>query len=246
MITSSRTWVQLIEYCRNRIEKIRREWVAWRPPHGQNPKPPLDRQFQFASDTVSAILSEMKQGRPLQAMALARILFELTNRLAWASMMPNGYPRLLAYWHEEARKFCTDAIESRLLDGEREREFRNACEKITTLQQELNAEPAPRNFICVLRQIAQLAEQNGGEGFPWHRMVYGFYRDLCRAAHANLVLFGSEWTIPNLGRPVVMHVANATAGLVWAQKRFMNEQLCEIGRQEMTNLVDEARRVSLE
>ena len=243
MSTSSRTWGELIGYCRERVEQIRQEWLAWQPARGEGRKPPLGKTLQFAGDTVCAIEVEMEHERPLQAMVLARVLFELTTRLALASMEADGFKRLLAYWLKEDEKLAESVLETRLLNEKRSREFQSALARIKSSLAKLQVKPAPRSMNCVLREISKASGAGAGGDFPWDERTYCRYRDLCRASHGNVLNFDYPWTLRKLGKPVVMDVAYATVGLLWTLKRFMKQELSEADVQEMKRLPDEASAI---
>jgi len=243
MSGASGTWQEVMRYCRGRIQQLADEYQHWQPAPGEGRKPPLGKLLQFAGDTVFAIEVEMEHERPLQAMVLVRVLFELTNRLALASMQVEGFKRLLAYWLEQDKRLAEEVLESSLFDHERRQEQQVALEQIRSSLDSLakqKVKAAPGRMNCVLREITKSSDGGAARDFPWDKRTYSLYRDLCSASHGNVLSFRYPWSLRELGKPLVMHVAYATVGLMWTVRQFMKQKLSEADLQEMQRLPDEA------
>ena len=198
--------------------------------------------LDYACECVAAVQDELSAGRPLQAAALARILFEVAARVCWASLTDDGWARLMKYWIEEHKKPlnrvqanpCGSTVKARasIEDLLHNYETWLASPEVASL-------PLCPDMRTLLREIddtvfGEAGRPQQGEG------PYAGYQDLCRYAHANMTVCAGGVGVDKIGPLVATYVACATIQLVEAQARTFGAALDEASLDALYRLVPDA------
>jgi len=192
--------------------------------------------LRYACDTLDAITTELRAGRPLQAGVLVRTLFELALRIRLASLYDDGWRRLIAYWFEQYGKSLR-AVNRGDLDAEATARVDKAREDYETFRRE-GRSPQPSNFKDVLDEVVK--EIDGDRNAEWSKCLYNGYRDLCRYAHANMTVCGGGIPIACIGRVLLAHVAYATIQFVEASRSSFDFAVSDA---QMNDLLDDLYRL---
>ena len=150
------------------------------------------RTFAFGRTTMSAmiVLREDNEDYAICTSTLCRPFFEIANRLLWATCVPDGWERLMAYWAKEDRKWANGLVEVKSLVAEAKR-FRNQADAVLSRKRADGSayDPAP-GFETILLGIAAAETRDGvldGHSTPLGKKLYAeVYRSLCRPSHAHI------------------------------------------------------------